>query len=263
MSKVNKIKVKDSLKNAILEAVNSVCVFENFIKRGETILLKPNFNTADPFPASTDIEFLKTVAEVFCEYGAEPVIIGDSSTLLLKTRKVMQDLGVFKLEKSNLPIKIIAFDEHEWVNHKIKNGKYLKKVSLPEILEQVDKIILLPCLKTHSIAKFTGALKLSVGFVKPSQRIKMHLGNLQGKVAELNTLINPDLVIMDARRCFITGGPGNGEVREPNLILASKDRVSMDIEGVKIIQSFRGNSLVGIDPLKLPQIKRAIELKIE
>jgi len=123
-------------------------------------------------------------------------------------------------------------------------------------------LILLPCLKTHSYAQFTGALKLSVGFMKPSERVHLHLRHLQEKIAELNKLIHPDLIIMDARKCFINEGPAHGDVREPDVILASRNGVAIDVEGIKIIQSFKGNSLEGIDPWELPQIKRAIEFGI-
>jgi uncharacterized protein (DUF362 family) len=78
----------------------------------------------------------------------------------------------------------------------------------------------------------------------------------------LNTLFNPNLIIMDARKCFISGGPAEGDVKEANLILASDDRIAIDVEGIKIIQSFKGNSLKNINLWKLPQIKRAVELKL-
>ncbi len=139
-------------------------------------------------------------------------------------------------------------------------GKYLKFVFVPEILDRADKLILLPCLKTHSQAQFTGSLKLSIGFMKPSQRVRLHWRNLQEKIAELNKIINPNLIIMDARKCFINRGPSEGELREPNFILASDDRIAIDLEGIKIIQSFKGNSLENINPWKLPQIKMAIDL---
>jgi uncharacterized protein (DUF362 family) len=68
---------------------------------------------------------------------------------------------------------------------------------------------------------------------------------------------------MDARKCFITGGPMNGELRQPGLVLAGTDRVAMDIEGVRIIQSYEGNDLEGMAPEGLPQIKRAVEIGID
>ncbi len=262
MKKVSKIKIKSGLENAILEAVNEIGGFKNFIKRGDTVLLKPNFNTADPFPASTDINFLKNAIKLVYDYGAKLVIVGESSSIIT-TKKVMEKLGIFKLEKIMPPTKVIHFEKEKWVKKRVLSGKYLKSVFIPQILDRVDKLILLPCLKTHTEAQFTGSLKLSIGFVKPIQRVFFHLSHLQEKIAELNTIINPVLIIMDARKCFITKGPMKGELREPNLILASRDRVALDIEGIKIIQSFKGNSLEGVNPLKLSQIKRAIELGID
>ena len=91
----------------------------------------------------------------------------------------------------------------------------------------------------------------------------MHADHLQEKIAEINTAYKPNLIVMDARKCFITNGPMTGEVRMPGLVLASTDRVATDLEGVKIIQSFEGNDLVGIKPEELPQIKRALELGID
>lgn len=262
MNGLSKIKVEGNLKETIVKAVNEVGGLAKFINIGEVVLLKPNFNTADPFPASTDFEFLKTVVKLVYDYGAKMVIVGDSSTMNLNTRRVMEKLNIFDLEDMEKPPGIFVFEEDRWLKKKVSEGKYLKKVSIPKILNRVDKLILLPCLKTHSLAQFTGSLKLAVGFMKPSQRIRLHLRNLQEKIAELNKLINPNLIIMDARKCFINKGPSEGEVREPGLILASNSRVAIDIEGVKIIQSFEGNSLKGIEPAELLQIKRAKEIGI-
>jgi len=274
MIKVGKIKVDSStpltIKEAVSKTVNEIGGFSKFIKSGDVVFLKPNFNTADPFPASTDLGFLKAVVELVYDAGAKLVMIGESSTVTLNTRKIMEKLGVFDLLNMDQPPRIYNFDEdnrsnftkNNWVKKEIPEAKFLKSVSTPEILDRADKLILLPCLKTHLQAQFTGALKLSIGFMKPMERVRLHLKNIQEKVAEMNKVINPDLIIMDARECFITKGPVRGEVREPNLILASDDRIAIDVEGIKIIQSFKGNSLSKIQAEELPQIKRAIEFGI-
>lgn len=263
MSKVAKIKAGKNLKKAILEAVDSIGGFKKFIKKGDVVLLKPNFNTADPFPASTDFEFLKIIVELVYECESKMVILGDSSTMSLNTRKIMEELKIFDLEKMERPPWVYVFEERPWVKKEIPNGKYLKSVYVTHYLDRADKLILLPCLKTHFLAQFTGSLKLSMGFIKPFHRVHFHAKNLQEKIAELNKIIRPDLIIMDARKCFINKGPDKGKLAEPNLILASTDRVDIDVEGVKIIQSFRGNSLQGIDPRELPQIKKAVEFGID
>jgi len=257
MKTLSRVKVGKNLKDSISKAVDFLGGFGQFVKKGEVVLLKPNFNTADPYPASSDREFLRAVIDLVYDCGAKICMLGDSSTMSLNTRKVMEKLDIFSLEKEKNPPRIYVFEDRKWIRKTIAEADYLKSVSLSEFLERADKLILLPNLKTHGLAQFSGSLKLSIGFVKPIQRVGFHLFRLQEKIAELNKIINPALVIMDARKCFISGGPAEGKIAEPNLIMASDDRVAIDVEGIKIIQGFEGNSLSGIDPWDLPQIKKA------
>ena len=267
MSKVAQIKATEDIKETIRTVVGEIGGFSKYISEGETVLIKPNYNTADESPASTAPDFLQAAVELAFEAGAKRVIVGESSTFTIKnhsisTKKTLCDACVYELEQAPKPPEIYIFDDHTWVTKDIPEGKYLKKVSVPKIMDEVDKIILLPCCKTHFIADFTGALKIIIGFMKPTERIKFHMGHVSEKVAEMNTIYAPDLIIMDARKCFITGGPSKGTVREPGIVLASTSRVDIDIEEVRVIQSFEGNSLAGRKIEDLPQIKRAKELQI-
>jgi uncharacterized protein (DUF362 family) len=100
-----------------------------------------------------------------------------------------------------------------------------------------------------------------MGFVKPFfDQITFHARHLQEKLAELSLVVKPDLIVMDARKVFITGGPAKGELRKPNLILASGNQVAIDVEGVKILQGYAGNKLEGKSVWDLTQIKHAVEL---
>jgi len=262
MQKISKVKVKEDLKTAVEESVDRIGGMGNFIKEGDVVLVKPNFNTADPFPASTDINFLREVVSLIYKEGAKSVIVGESSTYSRNTRREMERAGVFDLQKDANPPKIHVLEEREWEKKTILQGRYLKKATVPKVLGKVDKLVLLPCLKTHMYAQFTGALKLSVGFMSSRERIPLHLRNLQGKIVDLNRIINPSLVIMDARKCFKNRGPAEGEVEKPNLIFASPSRVAVDIEGVKTIKAYKGNSLTKVHPLEIPQLRLAIEVGI-
>jgi len=60
---------------------------------------------------------------------------------------------------------------------------------------------------------------------------------------------------------FINGGPACGELRNPNVVLASGDRIAMDVEAIKVIENFEGANLTA-DPWSYTQIRRAVELEI-
>ncbi len=254
---VSKLPCNGDLKRNIAQAVAAIGGFERLVKPGDTILVKANFNTADPPPASSDPQFVKSVIELLYEHGASQVMLGESSMISLSTRQVLQQTGMLQAAEE-AGAEVIVFDEGDWVTVKT-GGRYLKKVALARAALEAGKIVYVCCLKTHRLADFTMSLKLAMGFVRRRDRVPMHLWRLSEKLAELNLAVAPDLIILDGRRCFISGGPSSGELREPNLVLASGDRIAIDVEGLKVIQSYPGHSLKK-GPWELTMIRRAVEL---
>lgn len=245
------------LKDDVLRAVDLVGGFDKIVKKGDEILLKPNFNSGDAPPCSTDPDFVDAIITLLYEHGAGRVIVGESSMMSLSTRKVFEETGMMhKAEQAGA--EVVFFDEGKWVKVST-GGKYLGSVSLPDSALRVNKLVYACAMKTHKWAKFTLSLKLAVGFMKPSERIQLHMRHLEEKIADLNLVVHPCLIIMDGRVCFISGGPACGERRNPNLMLTSGDRVALDVEAIKTIQGFAGNSLTD-DPWNYTQIRRAAEL---
>ncbi len=254
---VSKIKFNGDVKKSVTCAVEAIGGLGRMIRANETVLLKPNFNTSDPLPGSSDPQFVKAVIELLWEHGAGKVVLGESSMFALSTREVMEKTGMLKVAEE-AGAEVVVFNEGEWVEVKV-GGTYLEKVSLPKAVVEAQRIVYVPCLKAHRFADFTMSLKLAVGFLRPEEKRQLHAGNLQEKIAELNTVVHPDIIILDGRRCFISGGPDKGEVREPNVILASGDRIAVDVESVRILQSYPGTSLEE-DVWQLRQIRHAVEL---
>ena len=255
VSKVNS--EERHLKDDVLRAVDLVGGFDKIVKKGDEILLKPNFNSGDAPPGSTDPDFVDAITTLLYEHGAGRVIVGESSMMSLSTRKVFEETGMMhKAEQAGA--EVVFFDEGKWVKVST-GGKYLGSVSLPDRALRVNKLVYACAMKTHKWAKFSLSLKLAVGFMKPSERMQLHLRHLEEKIADLNLVVHPCLIIMDGRVCFISSGPACGERRNPNLMLTSGDRVALDVEAIKTIQGFAGNSLTD-DPWNYTQIRRAAEL---
>jgi len=231
------------------------------IGRGDKVLVKPNFNSPDPPPASTDPAFLRTAVELLLETGAK-VAIGESSGGMWRpTMKVFRRLGMFELARQ-LGVELIAFEDkaNEWVRVKV-GGDYLSTVCMPRSAYEADKIVYLPCMKTHSLGRFSGALKLTVGFMHPGQRRAFHIGNLEQKAAEISLCWQPNLIIMDGRKAFVTGGPDKGQLAEPEpkLIFASGDMVAIDVEAMKVLLTYKAKNKLVADPWQSPQIVTALK----
>jgi len=254
-SVVSRVQCTGDLHSALARAVDAIGGWD-CVRGAGTVLVKPNYNTAHPPPGSTAPDFLRAALLLLREHGAEKLILGES-TSMLKHRQVLESAGATPVAQE-LGIPIVIFDEDGWESVCV-GGRYLGRVRLARALRRADCVVYLCCPKTHHAAQFTGSLKLGMGFVHNWQRTLWHVRRLQEKIAELNTVLKPDLILADMRRTFISGGPAHGEMREPGLVLASHNRVALDVDAMRIIQGFPGHSLPA-DPWTLPQVARAVEL---
>jgi uncharacterized protein (DUF362 family) len=256
---VAKVKAKGDVRLAIEQAIALLGNLTQTIGKGDQVFVKPNFNSPDPFPASTDLAFLQAVIELILEAGAK-VTIGESAGAVWRpTRKVFNQRGVPELAR-RLGVELIAFDDrpNDWVQIKI-NGDYLSKVIMPRSAYETDKMVYLPCMKTHVLSGFSGATKLVFGFVAPGQRRSFHRGHLQEKLADVTLCWQPDLIVMDGRKAFVTGGPHSGQLVEPDLVLASGDFVAIDVEAIRMLLAYHASNKLPADPWQLPQIATALK----
>jgi uncharacterized protein (DUF362 family) len=259
---IARINAGDNIRQSVDQALASLGPLNTVISRGDKVMVKPNFNSEDPPPASTDLLFLKAIIEVLLELGAK-VTVGESSGGVWRpTEKVFQRLHLYELARG-LGVRLIAFEEkgNEWVRIKI-DGDFLQSVVMPRSAYEADRLIYLPCLKTHRLARYSGALKLAFGFVSPGERLAFHLRYREEKLADISLCWQPDLIVMDGRKAFITGGPNRGQVVEPKIILASGDLIATDIEAVKVLLSYQANNRLLSDPWQLPQITTAMKHKL-
>ena len=256
---VGKVRADGALRDSIRKVVDLVGGMNSVISNGDIVTIKPNLNTADPYPASSDPAFIEALGLEILDAGADKIRIIDSSMLRLKSREVATEIGLNEVAE-NLDAELVFLDEHPWENIKIDNGTALKKASTGRPIFDSDKLILAPCIKTHFLAKFTGSMKLFIGWMGKSDRLKMHMRKLEEKVVDFASYFKPDLIVMDARKVFVTGGPASGEVESPNLILASQDMVSIDVEGVRILQSYNAENKLDANVWDVPQIKHAVKI---
>jgi uncharacterized protein (DUF362 family) len=256
---VAKVKTGGDIRAAVDRAIALLGSMELVIGKGDRVLLKPNFNSQDPYPGSTDLVFLRAVVELLLEAGAK-VTVGESSGGIWRpTRKVFRKVGMFEVAH-DLGVELIAFDDKpsDWVRVRV-DGDYLSSVSMPRTAYEADKIVYLPCMKTHNLARFSGALKLAVGFMHPGERRALHASHLEQKIAEISLCWQPNLIIMDGRKAFVSGGPAKGQLVEPEVVLASGDLVAIDVEAIKVLLAYEANNKLVADPWQSPQVVTALK----
>lgn len=242
----------DTLKSTIYQSFSA----------SDRVLIKINLNTALPFPASTDLDMVERIVDQLHDLGIHQILIGEcSSNPELPTRKTMEKKGIF--DRIGNRAEFVCFDEGEWIRVKAP-FRYLEDLAVPKMVYEVDKIIYLANVKTHCRADFSLGMKLAVGLMHPLQRFALHQDHLQEKVAELSLAVQPDLIILDGRKPFITGGPDEGMTVEGNTILIGTSLLDVDIAGYSYLLALKKENHVveqfSENPYEMRQFQVAKEI---
>lgn len=249
----------EALVERVHTAVELIGGFSRIVRPGDVITIKPNFNSGDPPPNSTDIPFLIALVRLLRDYGAGRVVVGESARHPpTNSRWEMRRTGVFEACRRE-GAEVVVFGDEHWTPVRTR-GERFRWVEIARPLLECDRLIFTCCLKTHWLSKFSMSLKLMVGGTRPRHRARLHFaGGFEERVAELASTVQPDLVLIDGRSAFVRGGPCYGLARRPNVILASGDRIAADVEAIRVLQRYRECSLTE-DPWRYRQIREAIRL---
>lgn len=197
---------------------------------GKRVLLKVNAAFARPpeDAATTDPRLVAEAVRLFLEAGASEVVVYDHilQDLVEPTlerngigpaaRRAGAALAVYAVRKPG-PSRVVQ----------VPGGHALPSVGILEEIFQAQIIVNMPKAKHHSGAGLTMAMKNLIGCTQNMGR--MHDVDLHRAIAELNTVIRPSLVLMDATSILLDNGPGGpGTVGRPERVIIGTDPVAVD-----------------------------------
>lgn len=211
------------------------------------IAIKANYNSADPFPASTHIDTLSAIIGELKGRGNSVVMAERSG--MGETREVLEDMGVMELSEKQ-GFDVVVLDELEgsgWIQEAPESSHWKRGFLFPKLFRDADAVVQTCCLKTHRFGgHFTMSLKNSVGMAAArdpednyNYMYELHSSRFQRQmIAEINAAYEPAFVIMDGIQGFSKGGPESGTLVEPGVMIAGKDRIAVDAVGVSILRLY-------------------------
>ena len=228
-----------------LEAMGGIA---RFVQKGQRVVLKPNMSFASPpeRASTTHPLVVATVAQACMDAGAERVVVVDFP--LYKTELCLQRSGIRDACKSLRGVYVLGLDERKFFREiKVPQGKVMDRVEVMKEVLDSQVLINLPQAKSHSTTGVSLGIKNLMGLIW--NRWNFHTWyNINYALADLLTVVRPQLTILDATRALVTGGPGGpGEVQKPNLIIAGTDPVAVDSYGVTVApwygEQFKGRQV--------------------
>jgi uncharacterized protein (DUF362 family) len=218
-------------KNAF-QAVEVLGGMKKFVAKGAKVALLPNSQSRHP-GTFTSPEILRSVIRMCREAGASEI-----NCLSWLNEKNWEASGLGQaIKDEGAKLILVERKEENFRSVPIPKGIALKEAFVMKELARHDVLINMPITKHHAGNLFTGTLKNFMGLNSPMSNNAFHKDEkdvsaiefLDQCIADLNTVITPQLCIVDATEYIITNGPfGPGEIRKSQTVVAGTDRVAID-----------------------------------
>jgi uncharacterized protein (DUF362 family) len=236
-------KGNDPFGNTIL-AVELLGGMSAFVTKGARVLIKPNiaWDRRIEQAATTNPAVVHALSEMCLDAGASKVLILDRTCN--DARRCYRTSGMIDMVNkiSSPAVSLEYVKENRFRKTHIPRGVVVRQWPLYEEALKADVIINVPIAKHHSISGLTLGMKNLMGLMG-GNRGMFHSGIGQ-KLADLTSVITPDLTVMDATRILVRNGPTGGrmeDVRVLNRVAASADPVAIDAYGATLFDMAPGD----------------------
>jgi len=265
-SRVGVVRCNSYSQKEVYDAVKKALSIMNFrFKKGMTVLLKPNI--ISPKKPELAVTTHPAVVDAVCRILREnncKIVIGESDGAGT-TKKGFEVSGIGKVAKK-YGAKTIVFETDAKVKVKNRKNLVLKEFFVAKTLKDADLIINLPKLKTHTLTKYTGAVKNVFGVIPGATKTLYHkkapdVNRFSHLLLDIYQSVKPQLNIMDAIVGMEGLGPGAGTPKKTGYIIASRDGVALDFVASKLA-GFVPETILTIDYAFKRGISKKDEIEI-
>jgi len=246
----------NEVKKSLLKSIENIGGLEKYLKKGEKVLLKVNLlmKKSPEEAVTTHPVFVKALLNIISDYGCK-VIVGDSPGGPFNKKALS---AIYNACGYNSDYGFSENDLNWNFNHYdavCDKCSVLKKITVVDMLNDVDKVISVSKLKTHAMMKFTGAVKNMFGtipgVIKAEYHFKMpEVLDFADMLLDVAVNANPVLSFMDGIVGMEGEGPSSGTPVNRGVVLASENPYELDRIAVE---------LIGMEYTSVPTVIKSIE----
>lgn len=221
------------------EAIRLVGGLNEVIRRGDTVLIKPNITAGCP-PESggtTRPIVVKKIIEEARKFDPDKIIIAENAGASCGTFEAYEKCGWLQLARE-MDVELVDLEKSEMIEVSVPNHLFKKKLKLPKALFEADVLINVPVLKTHHVSGVSVALKNMFGALLNADKRQAHEDDLVDQaIVDINTVRRPDFIVVDGL-IALEGLGGGLDLKHPvnmNLIIAGSDPVAIDAVCARIM----------------------------
>jgi uncharacterized protein (DUF362 family) len=210
-------------------AIEAIGGMRRFVKKGDDVIVKPNICVAYhtfEYAATTNPDVVATLVKLSLEAGARRVRVMDRP--FGGTPQQAYERSGIKAAVEAAGGEMEVMSPAKFTQVAIPDGRDLDERYFYGPVLEADALINVPVAKHHNLARLTLGMKNLLGVILDPSSIHANLGQ---RVADLTSLLRPDLTVVDAVRILTNHGPTGGsldDVLKLDTVIASHDIVATD-----------------------------------
>ncbi len=225
----------------------------------KSVLIKPNLVSKKPLDtgATTHPLMLRAVCKQFISAGVKVCVAESHGGTYTEATAKAQLLGCGVTEAlKDLDVELYTKAESTVLHY--ENGKISKSFEVLKPVTEVDFIVNMCKLKTHTLATYSGAAKNTFGVVPGLRKFELHarfteIKDFTRMLNDLHLSLPVELNIVDGILGMEGNGPTAGLPRRYGFVAVCKSAFVCDLVCT---------NLLGLSPDMVPQVKDAIERKL-
>ncbi len=210
-------------------ALAAIGGIERFVRQGHRVIIKPNICNANrtyEYASTTNPTVVATLVRLCVAAGARSVLVMDSP--FSGTPEAAYARSGIEEAVAAAGGQMQSMAPMEFVETDIPDGRDLTRWPVYQPVLDADLVINVPIAKHHSLARLTLAGKNLMGVIQNRSQLHRNLGQ---RIADITSVVRPQLTVVDAVRILMRNGPTGGnleDVKAANTVIASHDIVAAD-----------------------------------
>jgi len=220
----------------MVEQITSVNGVLNSVRSQDTVFIKPNLvvSRCEWTGVNTDPRVVEAIVKVLKAMGISRIIVGDGSGMGYNASKALQICGYHDMAK-RYGLKLVDLEKDRFVRTPVQIEGPFENLEVAQTVIDCDFLINVPVMKAHGHTLVTCSLKNLKGVMPRAMKTRFHGVDLHKAIAQLASIVTPDLIIVDGIQGDLSSESGRNPVIMERILLGTNpvevDSVVADMLG--------------------------------
>ena len=192
------------------------------LRPGDSVMIKPNLvaSRKDWIGIDTDPRVIEALVKCLKDRGVHRITVGDGAGMGNNATKAFGYCGYSDLS-TRYGFRLVDLEKDEFIKKPVSVEGPFKNLEIARTVLECDFLINVPVMKAHNETLITCSLKNLKGTMPRPMKTAFHSAGLHGAIAQLNSILAPNLIVIDGLRGDLHSETGRDPVAMDRIILGT------------------------------------------